>query len=325
MSAAAVQQASATFDMIDRNHDGVITRDEFGQAAMLPTMTYAGPAPGAVVQQAVMMQPQPVVYSAPQQPIVYGQAAAPVVFSGQPQVTYSAAQPAVTYAAAPATQVTYQQAPAVTYAAPAASQIVYQQSAPALTYAAASTSQVTYEQTSPTLTYEAAPAAQVTYEQTAPAVTYAAAPEAVPVPTLISYPANTEQSVPAAGSASMTVGQPYMMVQPQAAYYQMGGVQAAAMQPQVAYGTTAPGMQTMTFEQQTVAQPCMAMTMPQMQQVVGSEQMTVPAGATMEQSFTVPQQTSGFAAPVMEQPAVVTSKKAKKKLTSNKKKGKTCC
>jgi len=318
MSAAAVQQASATFDMIDRNHDGVITRDEFGQAAMLPTMTYAGPAPGAVVQQAVMMQPQPVVYSAPQQPIVYGQAAAPVVFSGQPQVTYSAAQPAATYAAAPATQVSYQQSPAVVYAAPAASQVVHeQQSAQAVTYAAAPTSQVTYQQTSPTVTYEAAPTAQVTYEQAAPAVTYAAAPEAVPVPTLISYPANAEQSVPAAGSVSMTAAQPYMMVQPQAAYYQMGGMQAATVQPQVTYGTTSPGMQTMTFEQQ--------MTMPQAQQVASSEQMmTAPAGAMVEQSVLVPQQTEGFAAPVMEQPAVVNSKKTKKKLSS-KKKQKACC
>jgi len=372
-----MQQAPVTFDMMDRNHDGVITRAEFNQAAMMPTMTYAGAAPGSVVQQAVMMQPQGAVYSAPQQAMVYEQAAAPVMISGQPQVAYSAAQPAqvvyeqaapaVTYAA-PAAQVTYQQAAGVTYAAPAAAQIVYEQSAPAMTYATAP--QVTYEQASPPVTYEAAPAAQMTYEQTAPAVTYASAAAAVPVPTLISYPANavpqattqmgyplavtgaeqpvqyagtsvqlaTEQSVPAAGSVSMVAPQTYMvesamvagappsmltyaapMVQPQAAYYQVGGMQAAAMQPQVA-------LQPMMFEQQMVAQPCMAMTMPQAQLLSGGEQMmTVPAGATMEQSFTVPQQTSGFAAPVMEQPAVVTSKKAKKKLTSNKKKGKTCC
>merc|ERR1719195_1879825 len=112
------------------------------------------------------------------------------------------------------------------------------------------------------------------------------------------------------------------MMQPQAAYYQLGGMQAAALQPQVAYGTGAPGM---LFEQQMVAQPCMAMTMPQTQQVPGSEQMmTVPAGATMEQSFAVPQQTEVAAAPVMEQPTMVASKKAKKKLTS-KKKEKACC
>jgi hypothetical protein len=110
------------------------------------------------------------------------------------------------------------------------------------------------------------------------------------------------------------------MVQPRAAYYQVGGVQAAALQPQVAYGTSAP----MMFEQQMVAQPCMAMTMPQTQ-VPGSEQMMIlPAGAAMEQSAAVPQQTEVVAAPVMEQPAVVTSKKAKKKLTS-KKKEKACC
>merc|ERR1719507_1499570 len=114
------------------------------------------------------------------------------------------------------------------------------------------------------------------------------------------------------------------MVQPQAAYYQVGGMQAAAVQPRVTYGTTAPGMQTMMYEQQTVAQPCMAMTMPQMQQVPGSEQMmTVPACATMEQSVAVPQQTEVVAAPVMEQPAAVTSKKAKRKLSS-KKKEKAC-
>merc|ERR1719461_504083 len=84
------------------------------------------------------------------------------------------------------------------------------------------------------------------------------------------------------------------MVQPQAAYYQVGGMQAAALQPQVAYGAIAPGM---LFEQQMVAQPCMAMTMPQTQQVPGSEQMmTVPAGATMEQSFAAPQQTEVVAA-----------------------------
>merc|ERR1711997_208871 len=98
------------------------------------------------------------------------------------------------------------------------------------------------------------------------------------------------------------------MLQPEAAYYQVGGMQAAAVQPQVTYGNTAAGMQTMMFEQQMAAQPCMAMTMPQMQQVAGGEQMmTVPAGATMEQSVAVPQQTEVVAAPVMEQPAVVTS------------------
>merc|ERR1719192_2885340 len=114
------------------------------------------------------------------------------------------------------------------------------------------------------------------------------------------------------------------MVQPQAAYYQVGGMQAAAVQPRVTYGTTAPGMQTMMFEQQTVSQPCMAMAMPQTQ-MAGSEQlMTVPTGATMEQSVAVPQQTEVVAAPLMEQPAVVTSKKAKKKLSS-KKKEKACC
>merc|ERR1719499_1873508 len=87
----------------------------------------------------------------------------------------------------------------------------------------------------------------------------------------------TEQSVPAAGSVSMVAPQPYTvesaamagappsmltyaspMVQPQAAYYQMGGIQAATALPQVAYGS-APGMQTAMFEQQTAAQPCMAM------------------------------------------------------------------
>jgi len=223
------------------------------------------------------------------------------------------------------------------------------------------------------VTYEAAPAAQMTYEQTAPAVTYASAAAAVPVPTLISYPANavpqattqmgyplavtgaeqpvqyagtsvqlaTEQSVPAAaaaaGSVSMVAPQTYMvesamvagappsmltyaapMVQPQAAYYQVGGMQAAAMQPQVA-------LQPMMFEQQMVAQPCMAMTMPQAQLLSGGEQMmTVPAGATMEQSFAAPQQTEFLAAPMMEQPTRAASKKAKKKLTSRKKE-KACC
>ena len=52
--------------------------------------------------------------------------------------------------------------------------------------------------------------------------------------------------------------------------------------------------------------------------------MTVPAGATMEQSVAMSQQTEAVAVPVMEQPAKVSSKKAKKKLTS-KKKEKACC
>jgi len=393
MSAATMQPASSTFDMIDRNHDGVITQSEFSRAVMMPTMTYAGAASGVMAQQAVTMQPQPVMYSAPQQPIAYEQAFAPGMFSGQPQLIYSTAQPAnivyeqaapaIAYAEAPATQVAYQQAPAVTYAAPAASQVVspagyqvvHEQSVPAVTYATAPTSQVTYEQTSPSVTYEAAPAAQATYEQTAPAVTYAAAPAPVAVPTLMNYTAYTapqataqvsyplavvtateqpmqytgpsvqlatEQIITAAGSVSMAAPQPYMvesavvagyppsiltyapMLQPQAAYYQ-GGMQAAAVQPQVTYGSTTAGMQTMMFEQQMAAQPCMAMTMPHMQQVPGGEQMmTIPAGATMEQSVAVPQQTEVVAAPVMEQPAVVSSKKAKKKLTS-KKKEKACC
>merc|ERR1719499_1940934 len=108
------------------------------------------------------------------------------------------------------------------------------------------------------------------------------------------------------------------MLQLQPTYFQVGGMQATAVQPQVA------GMHPMMFEQQMVAQPCMAMTMPQTQQVPGSEQMmTVPAGATMEQSFAVPQQTEVVAAPVMEQPTVVTSKKAMK--LASKKKGKACC
>jgi len=331
--------ASSTFDMIDRNHDGVITRSEFTHAAMMPPMTCAGSALGGL---------QRVVYSAPQQPTIYEQAAAPVMFSGQPQLTYSASQPAqvvyeqaglasgvVTYAAAPTSQVTYQQAPAVSYVAPAASQVVGEQ------YVHAS-AQVTDEETSPVVT-EVAPAAQVTCEQSAPAVTYAAAPAPPPVPTLISYPANTasqptaqvtymssavtateqlgtEQSFPVAGSASIVAARPsviesavvagatptmltYMhpMVQPQAVYYQVGGVQAAAVQPQVTYGTTAPGMQTV-------------------------QMIAVPAGAAMQQFVAVPQQTEAVAVPVMEQPAVVNGKKTKKKRQlTYKNKSKGCC
>jgi len=383
--------ASSTFDIIDRNHDGVITRSEFTHAAMMPTTTYAGAAPGAVVQQAVTMQPQRVIYSAPQQPIIYEQAAAPAMFTGQPQVTYSAVQPArvayeqaahapgvVTYAGAPAAQVTYQQASTVSYVAPAASQVIGEQSVPTLTHAASPSIQVTDEETSSAV-FEAAPAAQVMCEQAAPAFTYAGAPAHVPVPTLISYPANaapqptaqvtymsapvtaveqpvmqhsassvqigTEQSVPAAGSASMVAAQPSMiesaalagtpptmltyfspMVQPQAAYYQVGGMQTTAVQPQVSYGTIAPGMQTAMLEQQTVAQPYMAMTLPHVQQVAGSEQMiATPAGATMEQIVAVPQQTEAVAVPVMEQPAVVNGKKTKKKKLTYNKKSKGCC
>merc|ERR1712062_712491 len=100
-----------------------------------------------------------------------------------------------------------------------------------------------------------------------------------------------ESTVVAGAPPSMPTYAP-PMVQPQAANYQVGGMQAAAVQPRVTYGTTAPGMQTMMYEQQTVAQPCMAMTMPQTQQVPGSAQtMTVPACATMEQSVAVPRQT----------------------------------
>jgi len=152
----------------------------------------------------------------------------------------------------------------------------------------------------------------------------------------------SEQSVPAAGAVSMVAPQPYTaesavvagappsmltytppMVQPQAAYYQLGGIQAATVQPQVAYGTTVPGMQTMMFEQQTVAQPFMATALPQTQMPGSEQMMTVPASATTEQSVAVPQQTEGVAAPVMQQPTVVTSKKAKK--LASKKKGKACC
>merc|ERR1712129_612858 len=107
--------------------------------------------------------------------------------------------------------------------------------------------------------------------------------------------------------------------QQQAGYYQMGGMQTATMQPQVNYGTTAPGMQSMMFEQQPAAQPCMGMTMPG-----GEQMMTVPAGATMESTVGVPQQTEAVATPVMERPAVLTSKKARKKLAT-KKREKACC
>jgi len=369
--------ASSTFDMIDRNHDGVITRSEFSQVAMMPTVTYAAAAaPGAVLQQAVTMQPHPVVYSAPQLPIVYEQAAAPVMFSGQPQAIYSTTQPAqiaheqtapatgaITSAAAPAAQVIYQQASIVTCAAPAASPEVYEQSVPAVTCAATPVDQVTDEQTSTAVTHEEAPVAQVTDEQAAPALTHVVAPAPVHASTPMSYPASaapqaaaqatcmsatapeqpalhslgssvqsaTEQSVPAAGSTSVMAVQPAMltfvppMIQPQAAYYQVGGMQAVAVQPQVTYGTTAPGIQTMMMEQQPVAQPFMAMTVPHMQQVTSSKQtMTVPAGATLEQSVAMPQQTEAVAVPVTEQPAVVTGKKTKKKLTT-KEKGKACC
>merc|ERR1712154_15257 len=121
-------------------------------------------------------------------------------------------------------------------------------------------------------------------------------------------PYMVESNMVAGAPPSMPTYAP-QLVQPQAAYYQVGGMQAAAVQPQVTHGTNVPGMQTTMFEQQTVAQPCMAMTMPQTQQVHGSEQMmTTQAGAMMEQSAAVPQQTDVVAAPVMEQPALVASK-----------------
>merc|ERR1711879_446216 len=112
---------------------------------------------------------------------------------------------------------------------------------------------------------------------------------------------------------------PAMPVQyEQAGYYQAGGMQASTMQPPVAYGTTAPGMQPMMFEQQPAGQPCMAMTMP------GGEQMMTQQVQQMEPAVGVPQQTEAVATPVMEQPAVLTSKKAKKKLAT-KKREKACC
>lgn len=197
MSASAAQQGS-TFDMIDRNHDGVITRSEFAQAAMMPTMTYAGavtqPQPmvaGTTTYAAaapIAYQQQAVTYAAPQaqmmydvaQPVTFSSGAAPMLIQGQPQVTY-----------APATaQVVYEQStPAVTYAAPAPAAVAYEQSAPAVTYAAPTPGPVAYEQTAPApVTLSAAPA-QMVYESTPAAMSMPA-----PVPTMISYPAAAPQA-----------------------------------------------------------------------------------------------------------------------------------
>jgi len=246
----------------------------------------------------------------------------------------------VTYATALTSQVTYEQAsPPVTYEALPAAQATYEHTAPAVTYVAASAPVAV-----PTLmSYPANTAPQATAQVSYPSAAVTAAGQLMQYAGPSVQLAN-EQSVPAAGSVSMAAPQPYMvesagvagyppsmltyapMLQPQAAYYQVGGMQAAAVQTQATHGNTVAGMQTMMFEQQMAAHPCMAMTMPHMQQVPGGEQMmTVPAGATLEQSVAVPQQTEAVVAPVMmEQPAVVTSKKAKKKLTS-KRKEKACC
>merc|ERR1719432_616084 len=40
---APVPAPMSAFDMMDRNHDGVITRSEFNQAVQQPAVTYAAP------------------------------------------------------------------------------------------------------------------------------------------------------------------------------------------------------------------------------------------------------------------------------------------
>merc|ERR1712032_1330386 len=90
-----VAQPVSAFDMIDRNHDGVVTRAEFAQmqggSVSVPAVTTGGSV--SVVQQA------PVTYAAPQTtyaapPVTY--AAAPTTFA-QPPTTYAAA-PQMMYA-----------------------------------------------------------------------------------------------------------------------------------------------------------------------------------------------------------------------------------
>jgi hypothetical protein len=183
--------SATAFDAIDRNHDGVITREEFAAVgnfiqqppvtatlptatlaptvtyAAAPTMTYTAAAPvtyvtspGVQYTTAPAMEPaQPVTYAAPAaEPMVQGA----VTYAAPPEqpgtVTYvTAEQPA--YTIAPPVYVASTGAPGVSYQA--APQVTYQAAAP-----------VTY-QTAP-LTYEAAP--QVTYVQaeSAPPATYAA-------------------------------------------------------------------------------------------------------------------------------------------------------
>eukprot|EP00448_Togula_jolla_P023987 CAMPEP_0170592588 /NCGR_PEP_ID=MMETSP0224-20130122/13002_1 /TAXON_ID=285029 /ORGANISM="Togula jolla, Strain CCCM 725" /LENGTH=125 /DNA_ID=CAMNT_0010916499 /DNA_START=72 /DNA_END=446 /DNA_ORIENTATION=+ len=96
MSASAAQPAvaNAVFNMLDRNGDGAVSKQEF-DAAM------------AQGQQ----QPQQVTYAAPTQgQVTYG---APQ-YTSAPTVTYGAPQPAMTYGA-----------PQASYGAPAATQYTY--------------------------------------------------------------------------------------------------------------------------------------------------------------------------------------------------------
>merc|ERR1712071_566380 len=107
-------QPAAAFNAMDRNHDGVVTRQEFAQAQALTalTTTYATPpqvyaAPQAAPAQISYAAPAP-VYAQPQQQ-QYAAPAAPV-YAQQQQMTY----------AAPAQQVSYQ--PQMAYGAPMAAQ-----------------------------------------------------------------------------------------------------------------------------------------------------------------------------------------------------------
>ncbi|CAK0853595.1 unnamed protein product, partial [Prorocentrum cordatum] len=100
----AAMSAAAAFDAIDRNHDGVITREEFA-------------AVGNFIQQ------QPVTASLPTATL-----APTVTYAAAPTMTYTAAAP-VTYVTSPGVQ--YATAPAmepaqpVTYAGPSEPMVTY--------------------------------------------------------------------------------------------------------------------------------------------------------------------------------------------------------
>jgi len=110
MSAAAAQQPMSAFDAIDRNHDGVISREEFyasmqqgAQLGVVQTTHLYGAAPPTVYPGGMMygagnvpMEPVATMMAPPPQepgamPVQY--AAAPTIYSAPPTIIQGAPQP----------------------------------------------------------------------------------------------------------------------------------------------------------------------------------------------------------------------------------------
>jgi len=263
------------FDMLDRNHDGVLSPAELRQGL-------SGLAYPSVPQQVTYAAPTAYATVPSQQQVIYAEATPAPLTYGSQQVVYEQPQ-AVTYAAPSSQSVVYEQSPTVTYAA----QPTVIEQAPVVTYAAMEQSQpVSFVAAAPAAVYEQPGAMTYTggvgqpavYESAQPVSFVAAAQPAYELQPTMTYAASAQPAYELQPSMAYAAAPTMIEAQPQAYVSGYEQFQQAALT---------------TNSLQPVASQRAGYDWQQQQAVMSAPSMVVPAQAGV--SFMQPSQLPGSA------------------------------